>query len=145
MQDPTTLDPHDQEQHEIFTGLDANTEVLVCEPIDIRFEWRFYIDPTPINPVITWARYDDHPEENIPNPDLNIVRDFIASIGIHHPYAADFGMDDCGQTILIEVNDFWSLGLYKGPQSITEKAYLNLLCTRWKTLNLQKHDARHHY
>jgi len=129
MQDPAELDEHDREQHAIFMALHENTEVLVCEPVEFRGEWRFYVDPRQSSAAIAWARYDDHPEEDVPIPDIAVVRAFIAAIGIEHPYAADFAVNADGQTVLVEVNDFWALRLYRGAESIAGRAYLS--CPDW--------------
>lgn len=134
MQDPAALDEHDREQYDTFMGLDANTEVLISEPVDFRGEWRFYVDPRKTPAALAWARYDDHPDDDTPLPDINVVRDFVGAMHIDHPYAADFGVTSEGQTVLVEANDFWALGLYKGTESITGKAYLDLLSARWQML-----------
>lgn len=137
MQDPDTMDQHDREQYDIFMGLHEDTPVMLSEPVRFISEWRYYVDPVQGQPV-GCARYDPDGAEDEPRPCQQVVADFIQKVDLKHPYAADFGVTDDGQTVLVEVNDFWALGLYHGPETLSAKNYLRLLQARWQTLcNLQ--------
>lgn len=130
---PASLDEHDREQHEIFMSLDADEMVLVSEVVEFASEWRFYIDPCSKDPVGA-ARYDPDGSDDAPKPCSKVVAEFISQMDLKQPYAADFGVTADGQTVLVEVNDFWALGLYHGPESISGKDYLRLLDARWQSI-----------
>lgn len=130
---PASLNEHDREQHEIFMGLEADEKVLISEVVEFISEWRFYIDPTSRTPVGS-ARYDPDGPDDAPSPDEKVVQAFLTAADIAHPYAVDFGVTKDGNTLLVEANDFWALGLYGGPGSISNATYLDLLCKRWSLL-----------
>ncbi len=45
-------------------------------------------------------------------------------------YSLDFGVTDRGETILVEVNDFWAVGAYEVPA----KVYFEMLVDRWREM-----------
>ncbi|HLO94579.1 MAG TPA: ATP-grasp domain-containing protein [Burkholderiaceae bacterium] len=47
-------------------------------------------------------------------------------------YALDFGVLSTGQTVLVEANDAWALGLYGGGPAPGH--YVELLTARWRQL-----------
>jgi hypothetical protein len=88
-------------------------------------EWRVYV----INKeIVGVARYDDEDAECELNMGsvAEMVRDFDGSPA---GYGLDVGTDVNGRVYLVEVNDGWALGLYKGTCSYSN--YLNLLKVRW--------------
>src|SRR3546814_7795613 len=74
-----------------------------------------------------WARYDPDGADDAPLPDAHDVQQMIRD---HHKgealqerthlcaYSLDVGVLDSGQTALVEVNDAWALGLYRGMSDI---------------------------
>lgn len=98
-------------------------------------EFRVYVCQGEILGV---GRYDDHDEdpEDLPGLDLHQVQEMIDIYqrnGAPAGYGLDVGVsDEDGRTRLVEVNDGWALGLYKG--SCSSKDYLKLLTTRWEEL-----------
>lgn len=144
MQAPGAMDQHDREQYHIFMGLPEDEQVLISEPVRFVSEWRYYIDPSSDQPI-GFARYDPDGPDNAPQPCRQIISDFIRQVDLVHPYAADFGVTDDGQTVLVEANDFWALGLYQGKDTISAKDYLRLLQARWQSLfSSHTQKEKHH-
>ncbi|MBT9137500.1 MAG: hypothetical protein DDT31_00031 [Syntrophomonadaceae bacterium] len=133
MQAPEAMDSHDREQYDIFVALHEDEQVIISKPIRFVSEWRYYVDHETSRPI-GFARYDPDGLDDAPRPCQKVIFDFTTQMNIGHPYAADFGVTDDGRTILVEVNDFWALGLYQGPDTISAKNYLRLLQARWQSL-----------
>ena len=99
--------------------------VWISDPMTFTAEFRFYIIE---NHVAGYSRYDDG-DDNI-QPDIDTVQQMITEytespIG----YTLDVGPVD-NKTVLIEVNDGWSLGLYPWGTMTTDK-YVELITKRW--------------
>lgn len=107
----------------------AETEVWISEPVVFRSEWRFYILA---GRIVGAGRYDDGEEDAI-EPHLAIVElaveEMKAAGEAPEGYALDFGVLDDGRTALVEANDGWALGYYKGTCS--QRDYASLLWSRW--------------
>ncbi|WP_137917198.1 ATP-grasp domain-containing protein [Hydrogenophaga sp. 2FB] len=123
------LSEHDQEQLTVARGLKPETLVYVSPQVQFLSEWRFYIQG---GTVVGQARYDADGRDDAPEPDFFVVLDCIQSLAIDHPYALDMGVLADGTTALIETNDFWALGFYRG--AMKPKQYLDCLVDRWKSL-----------
>ena len=126
---PDALDEHDREQMEIFLSLPSDTLVLTSDVITLVSEWRYYVQG---GQVIGAARYDPDGSDDAPAPNEVELKQCIADLAITHPYALDMGVTTDGQTVLIEGNDAWAIGLYRGAMS--NVAYLEFLSSRWATL-----------
>jgi len=113
---------------DIPAGLPADLSVWVSEPVDFVSEWRYYV----LNGVVVGAgRYDDG-DDDAPAPDEADITDAVrawSSAGAPAGYSLDFGVTRQGNTALVEANDGWSLGFYKG--SCSNKNYAQLLHARW--------------
>ena len=99
--------------------------VWISDPMTFTAEFRFYIIE---NHIAGYSRYDDG-DDNI-QPDINTVQQMITEytkspIG----YVLDVGPVD-NKTVLIEVNDGWSLGYYPWGTMTTDK-YVELITKRW--------------
>lgn len=99
--------------------------VWISDPIIFTAEFRFYILE---NNIVGYSRYDDG-DDNI-EPDIDTVQQMITEytkspIG----YVLDVGPVD-NKTVLIEVNDGWSLGLYPWG-TMTNDKYVELITKRW--------------
>lgn len=126
----------DRESLRIFMAMPADTPVWISEPVTFLSEWRYYVQK---GTVVGSARYDPYGEDDAPEPDADIVSQCLLAIGISTPFAADFGVLDNGETILVESNDFWSLGLY--GKALEPLKYLSLLQERWCSLVFSRDEA----
>lgn len=84
--------------------------------------------------IIGAGRYDDL-EDDMPEPDITIVQSAAKKMKLSGgpvAYALDFGVLDDGRTALVEANDGWALGYYKGTCSY--KDFARLLHGRWTEL-----------
>ncbi|MDA8377405.1 MAG: ATP-grasp domain-containing protein [Planctomycetia bacterium] len=102
-------------------------------------EWRVYVLH---GEIIGMGRYDDRDvDDDHAYPDMNVVHEMVNAY-TKYDAPAGFGLDvgvsegpggetpfEDGRTKLVEVNDGWALGLYKGTCSA--RGYLELLKARW--------------
>lgn len=99
-----------------------DTEIYVSEPVDFVSEYRIFVDH---NFIVGCKHYAG---DFTITPDFNIIAQAVTD---YHSapiaYAIDFGITREGQTLLIEVNDAWSLGCY----GLDSKTYARLLLNRW--------------
>lgn len=132
MRAPEDYDAHDREQYDAFMALPHDTEVWMSEPVRFRSEWRYYVCA---REVLGSSRYDADGADDAPAPDEAFLHDAVrlmaASAG-PAAYAIDLGVLDSGETVLVEVNDAWALGLY--GRAVEPRRYLDLLATRWSEL-----------
>jgi hypothetical protein len=86
--------------------------VYISDPVEFVSEWRYYIVN---NKIMGAGRYDDGADE-APKPDINLIQKALDLMRTHSlaGYALDFGVLSTGETALIEANDGWALGFYKG-------------------------------
>lgn len=126
----------------IFTGaikssitecVPDDTPVWVSTAMSFDQEWRFYIiDGNPVG----YARYDDLDSEDLEPPCAIVAK--IASDYYDAPvgYSLDMGYSG-NQWSLIEANDGWALGYYRGG-TMTLPLYMELIAKRWQQLNTLK-------
>lgn len=118
-------------RRDITEAISDDYPVWISEPVSFLCEWRYYI----LNSQIVGAgRYDDG-EDDCPEPDLRLVQravDVMCETGAPAGYALDFGVLHDGQTALVEANDGWALGFYRGSCSPSD--YAALLHTRWQEI-----------
>ncbi len=102
-----------------------NYEVICSEVVDFTAEWRVFVR---YGQILDVRRYrGDWREQYDPHVIACAVSDYRdAPAG----YAMDFGVTKDGRTLLVEVNDGFSLGAY-GLQNIQ---YAKLLSARWAEL-----------
>lgn len=131
MTDPATLAPHEQEQHAAFMALDAQAPVWVSEPVQWQAEVRYYVCD---NQILGFGRYDDGPDDwAMPDPHrVQAMVDTYARTGAPAAYSLDVGVLTTGDTALVECNDAWALGFYKG--TLSHKDYVRLLWARWQQI-----------
>ncbi|MDL5034414.1 ATP-grasp domain-containing protein [Pelomonas sp. APW6] len=127
---------HDAEQLRVLQSLPLDTEIWVAEPVNFLCEWRYYVLD---HQVIGAARYDADGLDAAPAPDIHVLNAAIAAMqrtGDDAPvaYALDLGVLSTGQTVLVEANDAWALGLYGGGPA--PRHYVELLTARWRQLLL---------
>ena len=133
MTDPEKLNPHDKEQHARFIALDARSLVWISEPVKWLSEVRYYLDH---GQVVGSARYDADGADAAPLPDPDVVgaavSEMTSTLRPDLICALDMGVLDSGETALIEVNDFWAIGLY--GRAMPSKVYLDMLVRRWQQI-----------
>ena len=109
--------------------ISPTTPVWASAPVIWVSEWRYYLID---GELAGFGRYDDGPED-APTPDLSIVNAAIAAwTTAPKGGSLDFGVLKDGRTALVEANDGFSLGYYKG--TLTPQRYLSLLISRWTEL-----------
>jgi ATP-grasp domain, R2K clade family 3 len=99
-----------------------DTEIWCSEPVEILAEWRCFVRYGEILGVKSY--YGDwraHFDSQV------IERAIAAYTNAPAGYAADFGVTVEGETILIEVNDGYSIGAY----GLFPPDYARLLASRW--------------
>jgi len=131
--DAADVDEHDREQLKILWQLPLTTLVYASPVVEFQSEWRYYVQG---GEVIGRARYDADGPEDAKEPDEGVLRRCIEALAIGHPHALDMGVLVDGSTILVEANDGWGLGLYRG--AMKPAAYLNFLAQRWESLYIPK-------
>ncbi|TXI25572.1 MAG: DUF4343 domain-containing protein [Roseateles sp.] len=128
---------HDAEQLRVLQALPPETPVWVAEPVHFLCEWRYYVLE---HQVIGAARYDADGLDAAPEPDTHVLKAAIAAMQRKGrgecvqptAYALDLGVLPNGQTVLVEANDAWALGLYGGGPA--PRPYLTMLTARWSQL-----------
>ena len=100
--------------------------VLVSEPVEFVSEWRFFVLR---GDVVGVGWYAGDPLM-FPAPD--VVRDAVRTWGPCAPagYGIDFGVTSDGRTLLVEVNDGYSLGAL----GLRPVVYSQILEARWTEL-----------
>lgn len=106
----------------IGLGADESIECWCSEPVDFVSEWRCFVRYGEILDVRlykgTW--------EILPNP--GVIRSAIKAYeSAPNAYGIDFGVTSDGRTLVVEVNDAFSLGSY----GLAPIKYAQLLATRW--------------
>lgn len=141
-------------QTKLFTGdikhqlthldIPRSTPVWISEQVPFGQEYRFYVrNFINGNEIAGWARYDDLdlPTDIIYvhfNQALELVErvcnHFDKSMG-PNAFSVDIGWRlDFDEFDLVEINDAWSLGLYRNsdsPKSPSNEDYLDMLISRW--------------
>jgi hypothetical protein len=130
---PEHLDGHDRIQYQAFLALPPEEPVWVAEPVSWLSEYRYYVIDGQVRGD---GRYDAAPDD-MPIPNRELVAE-MASLVAREPnapaaFSLDVGVLSSGETALIECNDAWALGLYKG--SIARADYIELLWRRWEQLH----------
>jgi hypothetical protein len=129
---PEHLNGYDRIQYQAFLSLPPETPVWVGEPVSWLSEYRYYVIDGQVRGE---GRYDDAPDD-MPSPDLDLVCEMAALMasGPNAPaaFSLDVGVLSSGETALVECNDAWALGLYKG--TLTRADYIELLWLRWGQL-----------
>ena len=125
---------------EIFGEVSAipkNTPVWVADRVKFISEWRYYI----LNhEIVGMGRYDDGTED-APIPFIKQVQGAVTAMKAKNApsgYALDFGVLEDGRTALVEANDGWALGFYRG--SCSYRDYAALLDSRWQQIKARSNS-----
>lgn len=119
-----------QEDYLAFMALPAEEKVWASEVVEWASEFRYYVLR---DQIVGRARYDDG-ADSAPEPSEEVAMaciDRLRPLGLA-AYALDLGTFPDGQTALIEVNDAWALGFYRG--GISTNDYLSMLAARWRQI-----------
>lgn len=132
LSNPDSLSDHDREQYNAFMAMPPEAPVWISEPVVWLSEFRFYIADGQIK---GWGRYDDGPDDTPPLDHGKI--EYMAEVMTGSPgapaaFSLDVGVLDSGETALVECNDAWALGLYRG--TLSRKDYTEMLWRRWQQL-----------
>lgn len=102
-----------------------NQEVICSEVVNFIAEWRCFVK---YGEVVDVRPYKGDWKVHY-NPDVieNCIRDFIT---MPAGCALDFGVTDDGRTLLVEVNDGYSVGCY----GLASVEYAKVLSARWSEL-----------
>jgi hypothetical protein len=98
----------------------------ICEPVAFVAEWRCYILR---GQVATWAQYGEGDDAE---PDMAQVEEMLAVCPGPAGWALDVGRLADGRQVLVEANDGWALGFYKGADPV---AYLAVIAARWEEMS----------
>ncbi len=103
----------------------VDTEIWCSEPVKFLAEWRCFVRYNEILDVRLykgdWAVHFDP----------QVIRDAVAAYAsAPASYAIDFGLTDTGKTLLVEVNDGYSVGSY----GLFSTEYARFISTRWAQL-----------
>jgi hypothetical protein len=111
---------------EAAAHLDDAQEVLVSEYVVFASEWRCYVCR---GQVLELCHYQGDP---FCYPDPGVIKGAVADFGPEAPAGCgiDFGVLTDGRTVLVEVNDGYSLGSY----GLNAVEYSELLEARWLQL-----------
>lgn len=131
-----SLNSHDLEQFETFKTMDPEEPVWISEPVSWVSEYRYYV----FNKNIVGAgRYDDG-SDDAPMPDKEVVSRALEACNtsgcLPIAYSIDMGVLGTGETALVECNDAWALGFYKG--TLSKEMYLRMLFERWQEISNTK-------
>jgi hypothetical protein len=102
-----------------------DVKIWCSELIDFKTEWRCFIR---YKEILDIRRYKGDWDTKI---DIKTVQSAIDAFGLQpNSFALDFGVNENGETILVEVNDGHSLGTY----GISSSHYAKFLSARWSEL-----------
>lgn len=104
-------------------NLDDHEKIYMCDLIDFSSEWRVYVKENKIQLI---SNYSGDPAFF---PDTTKVKEMIDSWKGPCCYALDVGIVK-DETVLVEVNDFYSIGNY----GLYPRDYAEMLFMRWTQL-----------
>ncbi len=118
------------------SDLPLDYPVWYSESVQFISEWRYYISG---GKILGAGRYDDG-DDDLPEPDIRLVESCVNKMELARgaiAYALDFGVLADRRTALVEANDGWAIGYYKGSCSYQD--YARLLHARW--MQLMEHPS----
>lgn len=115
----------------IQEAIDPNEPVYASDAVTFLAEWRAYVHHA--GDTFTVSQYGDGEDRESPTEGIleMVLADGwvdVAPAG----YALDVGMLADGRLVLVEVNDGWGLGLYRG---CSPHDYLTLVSERWREIS----------
>jgi hypothetical protein len=121
-----SLAVYEAEDMDAAAPLPDGHEVLVSEYVTFVSEWRCFVRH---GQIIDLCRYQG---DVFRYPDAGVVKAAVADLGRAAPagYGIDFGVLTDGRTVLVEVNEGYSLN----PYGLESMEYAELLEARWAQL-----------
>ena len=116
-----------------FNGASDNALCYTSNVVKFVSEWRCYV----MNGIYMDIRFADFGGDRNIRPDNGIITRAIGKLtesGAPAAYAIDFGVLSTGETVLVEMNDGFSIGAYDG---IPREMYWMVIRTRWQELITQ--------
>lgn len=112
-----------------FLNLDENEKAYVCQKVDFVSEWRVYVRHNEIQAI---CFYKGNP---IVFPNTAVIN-LMINCWVISPccYAMDVGVLRNRETVLVEVNDFYSIGNY----GLNHRDYAEMLQLRWDEITKEK-------
>lgn len=115
--------------YEVLPALSPDTQVWMSEVVHWLNEARYYVLD---GRVLGRGFYGEYPDE-APKPHVGIVEEMVLRLSQDfsspRAFALDVGVLSTGETALVECNDAWAIGYYKG--TLSAEAYLEFISTRW--------------
>ncbi|MGD1524111.1 ATP-grasp domain-containing protein [Vibrio harveyi] len=117
--------------YSVISSISDDTMLYLSDVVSFVSEHRVYVKN---HEVIACCQYDGE-EDSTPDMSkvleaIDILRSEPAS-PFPSTYAIDWGILDSGETVLVELNDGFSIGKYKG---ITDREYYEFLKERWNEM-----------
>jgi hypothetical protein len=116
--------------------------VYACEPVKFVAEFRTYIHGC----EGTHCQYGegDDVDDGVWRALGDLARDIdgewhLSGERVPVGYAMDVGLTEDGRLLLIEINDGWALGLYRG---MSAQDYLGLIAARWHEIEGKQNESR---
>jgi hypothetical protein len=107
----------------------VDTEIWCSEPVKFLAEWRCFVR---YNEILDVRSY--HGDWAV-HYDSDVIKAAVAAfISAPASYAIDFGLTDTGKTLLVEVNDGYSVGAY----GLFSTEYARFLSARWAQMTGSK-------
>lgn len=115
-------------KHALTETVDDNEPVWISDPVEFLAEYRYYVIR---NRIVGYSQYDDG--DYATPPDIAVVQSMVDKYTSSPvSYTLDVGIVR-DQTVLIEVNDAWSIGLYPWG-TMTTANYIELITARWQEI-----------
>ncbi len=133
---PDPSSPHDCEQDQVVRSLPGATWVYTSEVVEFLSEWRYYVQD---GAILGGARYDADGADDAPQPSKQVLEACTVAMRGERPFALDVGVLADGRTAVVEVNDGWAIGLYRG--AITPTQYLAFLISCWDSIRAPGTDS----
>lgn len=114
---------HDEDAYSNLYNIEYDEKVYVSDIVEFISEWRVYVKNDEI------VRICNYSGKTTVFPNANVIRTMIKCWKGPCCYALDVGIIG-DQTVLIEVNDFYSIGNY----GLFPTEYVEMLILRWNEL-----------
>lgn len=119
---------------EMYSDLiDDDCPAYICDPVTFVAEWRMYVCN---GRILGAGQYGEGDDADAPVEWAQTVADCWTSQPAG--WSLDVGRLDDGRLALVEVNDGWALGFYKGCPA---RAYMDTITARWHELTHVKERA----
>lgn len=122
----------------LFTGdikfritdtVNDSIEVYISEPVNFVAEWRLYV----INGCFCGAaRYDDNDNDEDLGSSFSMAAINAMTASRFANFSLDIGKLANGEYCIVEANDGWALGYYRGDCTVSD--YARLIWNRWKDI-----------